>query len=171
MKPQPIVVQTFLLGVLLCIFVSAWILARPRVIPMAEPPKDPPRLSDLNPRTESPLPPPALETSLARDPFRIPEPLEQILLEKSTGPSLLPAPVHPEPVKVIDPPRLTLQGLFWGIEHPQAIIDRKIVSAGERLGEAQVVDITSEGIQILYQGGNFFYRPGSDQIERMTKER
>lgn len=55
----------------------------------------------------------------------------------------------------IDLSQFHLQGIFWGTARPQAIINRKIVSVGDRLEGAEVSSITKEKVLLNIQGANF----------------
>ena len=90
----------------------------------------------------------------ARSPFDLPAALKQILQEKealraqqrpSSGQN------QPPPVR-IDPPNLHLEGLFWGIPRPQAIINRRIVSVGDEIDGTRITAITPEGVALNFQG-------------------
>jgi hypothetical protein len=45
-----------------------------------------------------------------------------------------------------------LEGLIWGSDSPQAIVNGKIIEKGSRLGEAEVLQITEEGVRLKFQG-------------------
>lgn len=47
-------------------------------------------------------------------------------------------------------PSLTLKGMIWGGNFPQAIINNKVVRVGDMIGDAQIVDIGKEGVVVLY---------------------
>ena len=49
-------------------------------------------------------------------------------------------------------PSLTLQGILWGVEKPQAIINRRIVSVGDAIEQAQVQAVTPQGVRLLFNG-------------------
>ena len=59
------------------------------------------------------------------------------------------------PVKEIQPPVMTIQGLIWGTTTPQAIIDGKIVKIGDVVSDAHIVDITKQGVEIMFEGRRF----------------
>ncbi|MBI3615981.1 MAG: hypothetical protein HY211_05640 [Candidatus Omnitrophica bacterium] len=46
---------------------------------------------------------------------------------------------------------LELQGIIWG-EKPQAIINRKILSTGDTIEQAEVISITPEGVTLSFNG-------------------
>jgi hypothetical protein len=85
-----------------------------------------------------------------RDPFQ--NPFEMHLITKE----------QPErPVESIgyDLPHLSVQGIVWGTQMPQAIINNTIVKIGESIAEAEVLDIRKEGVYLLYQGKQYILRP------------
>ena len=47
-------------------------------------------------------------------------------------------------------PNLTVQGVIWGDNLPQAIINNKVVKVGDRLGSVDVIDISKEGVTVLF---------------------
>ena len=48
-------------------------------------------------------------------------------------------------------PLLKLQGILWG-EKPQAIINRKVLSVGDRIEEAEVTSVTPDGVTLSFNG-------------------
>jgi len=58
-----------------------------------------------------------------------------------------------EPKKLIDPTlKMTINGLIWNSDRPQAIIDDKIVDVGDYLGEVKIIDIHKEGVDVKFSG-------------------
>lgn len=51
---------------------------------------------------------------------------------------------------------LVIQGLVWNLKDPQAIINGKVVKIGDTLEDAQILDITKEGVKIRRQGREVF---------------
>ncbi len=47
-------------------------------------------------------------------------------------------------------PALTVQGLIWGGNFPQAIINNKVVKIGDAIGEVKITGITKEGVTVLF---------------------
>ncbi len=56
-------------------------------------------------------------------------------------------------------PSFSVQGLIWGTDRPQAIIDNKIFNLGDEIEGAKIVQITKEGVKILYQNNIFVLVP------------
>lgn len=53
------------------------------------------------------------------------------------------------------PPVLNVQGLIWGGALPQAIINDKVVKAGDTIDGARITDITKEGVSVLFEGRQY----------------
>jgi hypothetical protein len=47
-------------------------------------------------------------------------------------------------------PSLTVQGLIWGGNFPQAIINNKVVKVGDVIEDAQVINIDKNGVTIMF---------------------
>lgn len=57
------------------------------------------------------------------------------------------------PKEVIKPlPPLQVQGLLWGGDFPQAIINNKVVKVGDSLGEVKITAISKEGVTVFFAG-------------------
>lgn len=52
-------------------------------------------------------------------------------------------------------PLLTIQGIVWGAEVPQAIINNQVMRVGDSVGGAHIVDIKKEGIKVIFQGQGY----------------
>lgn len=53
------------------------------------------------------------------------------------------------------PPPVMVSGITWGSSFPQAIINGKVVRAGDMVGEVQVVSISKEGLVLSYNNQRF----------------
>lgn len=73
-----------------------------------------------------------------KDPFLPP------LIEKKTDAS------GPKAEEVKPLPALTVQGLIWGGEFPQAIVNSKVVRIGDRIGEVEVTGIAKDGLTVFF---------------------
>ena len=62
------------------------------------------------------------------------------------------------PQEEIIPPNLTIKGLIWNTDLPQAIVNDSIIRIGDIIDEAEVLDITKEGISIRYRSKEFFVK-------------
>ena len=74
-------------------------------------------------------------SSELRDPFETYVPKEE-------------APLTPSQLQeeVFNPPTLTIQGITWGSNFPQAIVNNKVIKAGDVIEGAEVVRIKSNAI-------------------------
>jgi hypothetical protein len=61
----------------------------------------------------------------------------------------------------VTPPVLTVQGLIWGAVIPQAVINGKVVKAGDTIEEAQITKIGKEGVEIVFKEQTFHLSPPS----------
>ncbi len=59
------------------------------------------------------------------------------------------------PKQKITPPSLTIRGIVWGTQRPQAIVNGEVVSVGDTILGATVTAIDKTGIQIDYKGKSF----------------
>jgi len=62
-------------------------------------------------------------------------------------------------IEEVKPPELSVQGLVWGKVQPQAIVNNKVVTIGDTIEEAKIVEINKNGISILYKGKIFSMKP------------
>lgn len=78
-----------------------------------------------------------------------------------------------EESKEFNPPVLTVRGIIWGGKFPQAIINDKVVKAGDTIEGAQVIDIKKEGITCFFQGRQFNVSSPAINLspQKNTKER
>jgi len=52
-------------------------------------------------------------------------------------------------------PALLISGITWGSSFPQAIVNGKVVKAGDMVGEVQVVSISKQGLVFSYKNQQF----------------
>ncbi|PIQ82018.1 MAG: hypothetical protein COV76_05635 [Candidatus Omnitrophica bacterium CG11_big_fil_rev_8_21_14_0_20_64_10] len=93
-------------------------------------------------------------TGGGRDPFGFPESFQNEIRRrhlKATQPQTRPEPETSEQAPLPPLPPIQLQGIFWGIAEPQAIVNRKTVRVGDMVDQAKVVSISREGVRFLYQ--------------------
>lgn len=132
----------------------------------ASAPAVPADLPPKPPEPDLPPPPPEIEDiSVPRDVFLIPPLLIRRLQEQeqataeeqerlrqqrelASRPEMLPA-------QQMGGATLKLQGIFWGVARPEAIINRQIVVVGDQIEGAEVEAITRDGV-ILSQNGTKF---------------
>ena len=77
-----------------------------------------------------------------RDSFAAPPEKKSEDIKKVAEPEVYRAP----------PPTLTTQGLIWGGNIPQAIINDKVVKVGDTIQGAKIISITKDGVTLLFEG-------------------
>ena len=66
----------------------------------------------------------------------------------------------PEPVVIPPtPPTLTLTGLVWNTNRPQAIINGQVLDQGDTIDGAQIVSIQKTGVELVFAGTNMSIKP------------
>ncbi|HOW36247.1 MAG TPA: hypothetical protein PL155_07525 [Candidatus Omnitrophota bacterium] len=96
------------------------------------------------------------ETLSFKDPFSSPLPKKKIIPKKVE--ERIPVKPVAEIVKVereIIPPSLSIQGLIWNTDRPQAIINESVVGIGDTIEGAKIVSIQKTGVSIAYEGKTF----------------
>lgn len=53
------------------------------------------------------------------------------------------------------PPVLNVQGIIWGGRIPQAIINNKVVTIGDKIEEARVIGINKEGVIVFFEDSQY----------------
>lgn len=84
-----------------------------------------------------------------RDPFQKDIPQERSVKQEA----------QPSETKQSQPPALTVQGLIWGGNFPQAIINNKVVKTGDSIEGARILSIDKEGITVFYDGNEYNLSP------------
>lgn len=85
-----------------------------------------------------------------RDPFQNP-------LTEASKPA-----AKPEGAAVAErhaPPSLSVQGLIWGGNIPQAIVNNKVVKVGDAIDGARVISIDKNGITVLFEETEYKFSP------------
>lgn len=67
------------------------------------------------------------------------------------------------------PPELKIEGVIWGGKINQAIVNGKVVTIGDTIENARIVDIKKEGIKIFY-GNREFDLPSPGMPKVSTKD-
>ncbi len=66
------------------------------------------------------------------------------------------------------PPDLRVQGIVWGGNAPQAIVNDKVVNAGDNIGEAKIIKIDKEGVLVSSGGRQYFFSsPAQKELKDM----
>src|SRR3989338_3232286 len=92
------------------------------------------------------------------DPFmpKIPKPPAP---GSSTQPDLFPGTTPPSNVKppkpAVQKPNLTISGIIWNSDRPQAIVNNQVVDVGTTVDNTTVLAINKTGIDVLYSGEKF----------------
>lgn len=85
-----------------------------------------------------------------------------------TEPTATPGPVEAAAKPPLPPPPLTVQGIIWGGNIPQAIINDKVVKVGDTIAEAKITDIGKEGIEVIFKDYTFkLNSPAAVQLENL----
>ena len=64
------------------------------------------------------------------------------------------------------PPTLTLMGVVWNSQHPQAIINDQVVEIGDSVLEAKVIAIHKNGVDLDFKGKKFSISRGSTDPQK-----
>ncbi len=101
-----------------------------------------------------------------RDPF---EPYATEKKEQGTSKEASNIAKQQEAVKPF--PNLTIQGLAWGGDFPQAIVDNKVLKIGQMIEGASVKKIDKDGVTFLFEGKEYMvpvvisnYKPANKNI-------
>ncbi len=88
---------------------------------------------------------------------KLPEPTKIEVVEPTRPVTPKPEPVSQEKVvaPVLTPPKLTVNGLIWGTDKPQAIINDRVVSIGDTIENSRIVDINQNGVDIIFSNNLF----------------
>jgi hypothetical protein len=78
-----------------------------------------------------------------RDPFQsyLKEHKEELPVEENIGPFQLPS--------------LNVQGIIWGSNIPQAIINNKVLKTGDIIDDAKILVINKTGVKMVYKNHEF----------------
>ncbi|MBM3248931.1 MAG: hypothetical protein FJZ10_05905 [Candidatus Omnitrophica bacterium] len=52
----------------------------------------------------------------------------------------------------VAPPEFDVKGMIWNTDSPQAIIDGKILRLGDEVKDAKIIEISKEGVKLLFRG-------------------
>jgi len=156
--------QIILLIVLLGIFIGLWVTMKP-LSSLKEPPPAQKPTSDrvsqkpvetqsvASPDTDTLFQPGPLPPSAERDPFKL-SPYLMRLLEAE-----LQSRQAEEKARLEDIARkIELQGVFWNLPQPKAIVNRRILSVGDQIEGAKVMGIGKEGVTFGLEDGQTFIK-------------
>ena len=92
-----------------------------------------------------------------RNPFTPQLPKKEITNAEITPPVIAKTQETPE-INVsgeIAPPQLSIAGLVWDTDRPQAIVNSRVVGIGDTIDNSVITNIKKTGIDVLYQGKHF----------------
>lgn len=76
------------------------------------------------------------------------------------------SPIESLPVQDAAPPsaealprEFSVQGMVWGVNRPACIMNGKVYSVGDEIEGARILEITKEGILLMFQGKTFTVTP------------
>ena len=130
---------------LLFILVGVWTARRAILPPIPMTPSQTGAVPTGAPAGQTLQTPPAPVTPLTlptRDPFQPPAAVSSALPPNTLGGAERSSNTAP----------LRLQGIVWGIQPPRAIVNDRILTAGDTVAGGQVVAIDPEGVTVEYQG-------------------
>ncbi len=78
--------------------------------------------------------------------------------QKSVANVIKAAPVVAAQLTKTTGPEVHLQGIMWGIERPQAIVNDTVVGVGDMVQEMQITGITKDGVEVLVRGQKFHFK-------------
>ncbi len=71
-------------------------------------------------------------------------------------------PVPPQPQPELEPklmPELTITGLIWNSDRPQAIINAEVVGIGDIVSEVEIISINKKGVAVSFDGRTITISP------------
>ena len=83
-----------------------------------------------------------------RDPFLSPFEKGESRAIQGAGPATVPVLSN-----------LKVQGMVWGSQMPQAIINNMVLSVGDVIEGAEIIDVRKDGVYLLFEGRQYIIRP------------
>jgi len=103
-----------------------------------------------------------IRPKLAYDASDLKDPFDDFLPKAKVKSSAKIAGIGAEQVAPL--PSFAVQGLIWGGSLPQAVIDDQVVKVGDVIQDAEIVEISKEGIKVLYNKKIHKLAPPSSSI-------
>ncbi len=176
-------IQQLVVVLLLVLFVGVFLLSKKApepgsgVTPAPVPDGTAPAAASQAEPPPTVVPASAPDLSIPRDVFLLPAALlqrlqqrEQEAIDLENKKKLDFSPTEVVPAEQIGITDLELQGIFWNISNPQAIINRQIVSVGDSVDSAEVEAITQEGVILSLNGQKFNLKPETFRSSGDKKE-
>ena len=82
------------------------------------------------------------------------DPLVPLFPEESKPAAVKPPAAEASP-QIPEPPKMVLEGVIWGGQIPQAIIDGEVYTVGDLVRGARIVSISRDSIAVELQGATF----------------
>ncbi len=95
------------------------------------------------------------EPIVTRDPFQLPPLLKEVLRQKELAKQKPTTPAAAPAAAPQAQPNLKLQGILWGTSQPRAIINRRIVSAGDTIDDATIVAVGKNSVTVSFGGQEY----------------
>lgn len=97
-----------------------------------------------------------------------PPPIIPMLPTLPIQPPNPPQPNIPEPEIVKEPeipvPHVTISGIIWNSDRPQAIINGKIVDIGDTILDLKITDIQKSGVEAMFHGKSVTLKTQRSQL-------
>lgn len=120
---------------------------------------DPQEIVKIFPLSRNPFLPLLPKKIIATSPpIKIPKKIEQ----PQPVPTLQtkPEPMEKKPPFALVSSQMTITGLIWNSDRPQAIVNGRVVDIGDTISEkVEVVAIRKEGIDVMFEGEQFTLKP------------
>lgn len=84
-----------------------------------------------------------------------PKPVSKPPKSKKPSPPKIPSP----PIREIPLPNIVISGIIWDADHPQAIINGKVVGIGDTVSEVTITNIQKSGINGLFHNKPVTLKP------------
>lgn len=119
--------------------------------PQLPPPPEPPQQEIISEQPQRP--------TISGGEYQPPQQNWNYPVTEQPSETIPPVALEEVPPEVITPPVLTVQGVIWKTDRPQAIINNSVVDIGDHILDTQIVSIQKSNIEIEYQGVIFNITP------------
>lgn len=101
--------------------------------------------------------------------FPKPEESESLVVVPNQFLGPLGSAVNVQEEKIFDASSFVVTGIVWGADKPKAIINGNIYGKGDKVDEAEIVNITKEGILFKYYDQEYLLKRGMVSAESSDK--